>query len=434
MSFPFAPGLQYQNGKLCSDGVPLEEIADRFDTPTYVYSLPTMQSAYDELNTAMSENLGGRRYTICYAVKANSNGTILRALAARGSGADIVSGGELARALRAGFEPERIVFSGVGKTDQELESAIRARVGSIHAESEHEVHRIGEIASALGTRARVSLRVNPDVDPQTHPYIATGIHGTKFGMTVQRAEALLPWFTDHAFVELEGVACHIGSQVRNPTAMRDALAILGEFVVRARDKGHAVATVDAGGGWPVHYGNETAAFPPPSTFVKMIDEGLSSAGIDQQTHIVVEPGRSLVAAAGTIVARVVRTRHQGKKKFVVVDAAMNDLIRPALYDAYHHILPAQTDTSGMTEAADVVGPICESGDFLARGRELPRIEAGELVAICGAGAYGFTMASNYNSRPLPAEVVTYENACKLVTRRQTVEDLWSREIELAETL
>lgn len=429
MTFIYAPALRYVGGELRSDDVSLASVAENFGTPTYVYSEPAIERAFFTLRDALEEHLGGRPYTICYAVKANTSGGVLRTLQATGDcGADIVSGGELERALRAGFEPRKIVFSGVGKSDEELRRAIDVGIGSIHAESEHEVHRIGALAAELGIKARISLRVNPDVDPQTHPYISTGLHGTKFGMTVQRAESLLPWFAENSQVTLEGVACHIGSQVKNPSAMRDALALLGGFVGRARDAGLVIRSIDAGGGWPVHYGNETTPFPPPATFVQMIDEGLSTAGIGTETHVYVEPGRSLVAAAGVLLTRVVRTRHQGKKKFVVVDAAMNDLIRPALYDAYHHILPIRENQEAGLDTADVVGPICESGDFIARDRELPPMEVGELAVICGAGAYGMTMASNYNSRPLPAEVMTRDGEVRLITRRQQIDELWAREL------
>ncbi len=430
MSQSYAPALHYREGELYCDGVSLRAVAAAHGTPTYVYSKSAIETAYGDLRDALREHLNGRPFTICYAVKANTSGGVLRTLQAQGCGADIVSGGELERALRAGFAPQDIVFSGVGKTDAELRRAIDVQIGSIHAESEHEVYRISELARSLDKTAKVSLRVNPDVDPQTHPYISTGLHGTKFGMTVGRANELLPWFQSNPQVVLEGVACHIGSQVRNPAAMRDALALLGAFVRRARESGLPVRSIDAGGGWPVHYGNEPTPYPPPSTFVQMIHEGLGKAGIDEGTHLFIEPGRSLVAAAGVLLARVVRVRSQGAKRFVVLDAAMNDLIRPALYDAYHHILPIKERPQAEPRVTvDVVGPICESGDFIARERQLAELDESELVVICGAGAYGVTMASNYNSRPFAAEIMVEEDEARLITRRQTVEELWAREVD-----
>lgn len=415
---PESASWTYEDGVLTCDGVSLEAIARDAGTPTFVYSASAIDAAYDALDAAVPSP-----HLVAYAIKANSNLTILRRLAARGSGADIVSGGELVRALRAGIDPSKIVFSGVGKTDAELKAALEAGVRAIHVESAPELDAIELVARDLGRAAPITLRVNPDVDPETHPYIATGLHDTKFGLAIDLARSLLPRILKSAHLKLEGVACHIGSQLGSPAPMADAVAILAAFALECVKAGAPLRTIDAGGGWPIAYGDEDRARPAWRVFGDAIAEGLRRGGASELgLTLIVEPGRALVGDAGGLLTRVILVKHQGPKRFVVVDAAMTELIRPALYDAYHAIMPVRA-RDGSHTPADVVGPVCETGDFFALGRPLPELARGELVLLRGAGAYGMSMASNYNSRPFAAEVLVEGGGVRTIRRRQRAEDL-----------
>jgi diaminopimelate decarboxylase len=411
-----------REGELACDGVFLREIAQRHGTPTFVYSAAAINRAYDELDAAVREP-----HLVAYAIKANSNLSILRRLAERGCGADIVSAGELSRAFRAGFPPDKIVFSGVGKSDAELANALAVAVRAIHVESIAEIDALEAIARDANIRAPIALRVNPDVDAATHPYIATGNAGTKFGLSIEAARTLLPRLLASGHLRVEGVAMHIGSQLTTPAPMADAVTILAAFAVDCVRAGARLRSIDVGGGWPIHYGDEDHGRPAWSAFGEAITEGLQRGGAaGLALELIVEPGRALVGDAGGLLSRVLFVKEQDKKRFVIVDAAMTELIRPALYGAYHAIMPV-CERPGVASPADVVGPVCESGDFLAQDRALPPLERGDLVLVRGAGAYGMSMASNYNSRPFAAEVLVENGATHVIRKRQRIDDLWREE-------
>lgn len=413
----------YEHGALTCDGVSLEEIAREASTPTFVYSGAAIDEAYDALVAAVPQQC-----LVAYAVKANGCHAVLRRLAARGSGADIVSGGELARALRAGIDPRKIVFSGVGKTDEELSAAIDAGIRAIHVESAPELDAIEAIARDRGRVAPLALRVNPDVDPDTHPYIATGLHGTKFGLELDAARALLPRILASDHLRLEGVACHIGSQLGSAAPMADAVAILAAFAVECARAGARLRTIDVGGGWPIRYGDEDREPPPWRAFGAAIAEGLARGGASAYgLELIVEPGRALVGDAGGLLTRVVYVKDQAGKRFVIVDAGMTELIRPALYDAYHAVMPVRQPRHPGASPVDLVGPVCETADFFALERALPELARGDLVLVRGAGAYGMSMASNYNSRPFAAEVMVDAGTARIVRRRQRIEELFAYE-------
>lgn len=419
---PESDHWSYEGGELSCDGVPLADVAADVSTPTFVYSAAAIDEAYDTLVRAVR-----RPCLVAYAIKANGSLAILRRLAARGCGADIVSGGELVRAMRAGIDPSKIVFSGVGKTDEEIRAALEAGIRAIHVESVPEVDAIEAVARALGRRASIALRVNPDVDPETHPYIATGIHGTKFGLGLEAARALLPRLVASPHLRLEGVACHIGSQLGSAAPMGDAVAILAAFAVECAKAGAPLRTIDVGGGWPIRYGDEDHAPPPWSAFGDAIEDGLAKGGAGAlDVELIVEPGRALVGDAGGLLTRVIFVKEQDEKRFVIVDAAMTELIRPALYDAYHAVMPVRLSSEAPTPA-DVVGPVCETGDFFALDRPLPTLSRGDLILLRGAGAYGMSMASNYNSRPFAAEVMVEAGRARTIRRRQTIEELFAGE-------
>jgi len=417
---PDSPWWTYRDGVLCCDEAPLPVVAERFGTPTFVYAARAIDAAYDAIEASVPPSL------IAYAIKANSNLSLLRRLAKRGCGADIVSGGELARALRAGIDPTKIVFSGVGKTDAELRAALDAGIRAVHVESVPEIDALEAIAAERGAKAPLTLRVNPDVDPDTHPYIATGLHGTKFGLELDVARGLLPRLVASEHLSLEGVACHVGSQLTSAAPIEDAIAILGGFAVECARAGAELRSLDAGGGFPIRYGDEEARYAPWTAFGEAIERGLSRSGADAlDLELIVEPGRALVGDAGGLLARVVFVKEQGSKRFVIVDAAMTELIRPALYDAYHAVMPVREGAP--VGPGDLVGPVCETGDFFALDRPLPALSRGDLVLLRGAGAYGMSMASHYNSRPGAAEVAVEGADVQSIRRRQTFEDLWRDE-------
>jgi diaminopimelate decarboxylase len=394
------------------------DAAERFGTPLYLYSGAALAAAYDAYDRAFGE----LPHRVCYALKANANAALLRILARRGAGADIVSGGELRAALRAGFPPGRIVFSGVGKTEQEIALGLEAGVGEFNAESEDEILRLSALAATRDRPARVTLRVNPDIDARTHPYISTGLRENKFGVDIAEAAELLARARRLPGIRVVGVQCHIGSQLTDLEPLAEAAAELAALSRRLLAQGFALETIDLGGGLGVDY--EGRGGPDAGALAARVLPALRGLPLT----LLLEPGRSLVAGAGILIARVIRIKRSAGKRFVIVDAGMNDLLRPALYDAFHRIEPV-VETGRARQPVDVVGPVCESGDFLARGRELPDVEAGELLAVRDAGAYGFVMASNYNLRPRPAEAIVEDGRLRLVRRRERFEDLIGCEVE-----
>jgi diaminopimelate decarboxylase len=412
----FAPG---DDGALACDGVALARIAAEHGTPTHVYSAAAIAEAYRFIDAA----LGASPHLICYAMKANGAPAILRLLAGLGAGADVVSGGELHWALRCGIPADRIVFSGVGKTEAEIAAALEAGIRAIHVESAPELDVIEAIARDRGVVARIALRVNPDIDPATHRYIATGLHDTKFGLEVEVARRLLPRLLESAHVELEGLACHVGSQMSSARPLEDAVAIVAELAREFADAGAPIRTIDAGGGWPISYGDEDAPHAPWALFGEAIRAGIRRGGAEGLgLEIVVEPGRALVGDAGALLTRVLYVKEQGGKRFVIVDAAMTELIRPSLYGAYHAIVPVRP-RDGEPTPADVVGPVCETGDFLGIDRLLPPLVRGDLLLVRSTGAYGASMASRYNARPLAAEVLIERGAARVIRPRERYEDL-----------
>ena len=413
------------DGVMTCDGVDLRELAEEVDTPTYVYAARAIDDAFDAVRDAM-KHASDREALVAYAIKANGNLAILSRLAKRGCGADIVSGGELARALEAGIAPHKIVFSGVGKRREEIELALEKDIRAIHVESAPEIRAIAAAAERRGTPARIALRVNPDVDAETHPYIATGLHGTKFGLELDVARELLPEILGSPHLHLEGVACHIGSQLGTTEPLREAVGILARFAGEVRAAGASrLRSLDVGGGWPMEYGCEAAPYPSYDDFGRAIRAGLNDADAED-FDLITEPGRALVGSAGALLTRVVFVKTPADRRFVIVDGAMTELIRPALYEAYHAVVPVVV-REGELRPADVVGPVCESGDFLALDRKLPPIEAGDAILLMGAGAYGREMAMTYNARPPAAEVLVEDGAWKVVRKRASVESLWALE-------
>jgi diaminopimelate decarboxylase len=423
---PESPWFAYREGTLACEGVSLESIAAEVDTPAFVYSGASIDDAYRSIDQA----LDFAPHLIAYAIKANGNLSILSRLASQGCGADIVSGGELQRALKAGFPPEHIVYSGVGKRREEIMAAAEANIRALHVENIQELDVVESVALELGRPLSIGLRVNPNVDAKTHPYIATGLRESKFGLSLPVAESLLPRIAQSSHLRLEAVACHIGSQLSSPGPLREAIEILGGFAARCITQGAELRAIDVGGGWPMHYGQEVDPYPPAEAFGAAIREGLESAGmLRPDLEIVTEPGRALVGDAGVLLTRVLYTKGQADRRFVIVDAAMTELIRPALYGAYHAIMPvAEPASDAELSPVDVVGPVCESGDFVAKDRALPEIKPGDLLAIRGAGAYGREMQSMYNARPLPPEVLVDGARSRVVRQRSGPEALWQGEI------
>jgi diaminopimelate decarboxylase len=400
-----------RDGRLRAEGVPIEDIAEAVGTPVYVYSASKIAETYAAFDVAFA----GVPHTVCYAIKANMNLAVVRLLIARGAGIDVTSGGELFRALRAGGDPGKFVYSGVGKTDEEIDSALEAGIKQFNVESRAELRRIDAVAEARGAIAPVAFRVNPDVDPRTHPYISTGLRTSKFGIPIGEAVEAYAEAKALEHVQVVGVDCHIGSQLTSVQPFADALAKLRSLVRELRDAGHAIEIIDVGGGLGVTYANER-----PPTAEEYAAAVLSAVG-DLGCEIVLEPGRSIVANAGVFVTRVLFEKRNEAKHFVVVDGAMNDLIRPALYEAYQRIEPVGRPRDG-SNVVDVVGGVCESGDFLASGRTLPELERGDLLAVHSAGAYGFAMSSNYNGRRRAAEVLVRGDRFAVVRERETYAD------------
>lgn len=419
-AFPVPPELaghpyfQYRNNVLYAEDVPLDHLAGQLGTPLYVYSRAALRAAWDTYRSAV----GQRPVLVCYGMKANSNLAILKEFARLGAGFDIVSGGELKRALAAGADPAKIVFSGVGKQVWEMRAALAAGVMCFNVESEAELQRLSDVAQEAGQRARVSLRVNPDVDAQTHPYISTGLKENKFGIPIgaaldaYRSARLLPG------LEITGVDCHIGSQLTDISPYFDALEKLLDLVADLEDIGIRLSHLDLGGGLGIRYNDETP--PSPKALLDHVFQRLQARGQDH-LRLVLEPGRSLVGNAGVLLTTVQYLKHGEARNFAVVDAAMNDLLRPALYDAWHGLQPLRP-RAGDTIDYDVVGPVCESADWLARQRALV-LEQGDVLALESAGAYGMTMAGNYNTRPRAAEVMVDGGHYHVVRQRETLDDL-----------
>ncbi|HEY9199920.1 MAG TPA: diaminopimelate decarboxylase [Gammaproteobacteria bacterium] len=408
--------FNYRDGRLCAEDVPLADIAARFGTPTYVYSRATLERHWRAFDSA----LAGRPHLICYAVKANSTLAILNLFARLGSGFDIVSVGELERVLKAGGDPAKIVFSGVGKTAAEMRRALDVGIRCFNVESEPELERLNEVAGGLDKRAPVSLRVNPDVDAGTHPYISTGLKENKFGIDIAVADEVYARAAALPNLEIVGVDCHIGSQLTQVTPFVDALARVLALLDRLAARGIAVRHLDLGGGLGIRYRDEQP--PEPRDYLAPI---LAAIG-DRDVEIMLEPGRAIVGNAGVLLTRVEYLKHTGHKDFAIIDAAMNDLLRPALYDAWQAIIPVQPRSDVPPRRYDLVGPVCETGDFLGKDRELA-LEPGDLLAVRSAGAYGFSMSSNYNSRPRAAEVMVDGDQMQIVRERETLEDLWRGE-------
>lgn len=408
----------YRGGALFAEQVPLEEIARRHGTPCYVYSRAAIEGAY----RAFTDELSGRASLVCYSVKANSNLAVLSVLARLGAGFDIVSGGELARVIAAGGDPRKVVFSGVGKTEAEIRDALQAGILSINLESEPELDRVNAVAGALGKRAPVAFRVNPDVDPKTHPYISTGLKKNKFGVAWQDAERLYRKAAALPHVRVTGVGCHIGSLMLDSGPFVAATARIVELVERLGKSGIELEHIDLGGGMGIQYHDETAA--PVAAFVH---GALDALGRRRET-VLLDPGRAIVGNAGVLLTRVEYVKPGEAKNFVVVDAAMNDLLRPALYDAWHDVKNLREPESGAAAGVyDVVGPVCESADWLARDRRLA-VRQGDVLAILSAGAYAMAMSSNYNTRPRAAEVMVSGADAQLVRRRETVAQLFEGEL------
>ena len=401
----------YRNGALCVEQVPLDDIARRFGTPCYVYSKAAIRAAYGEYARALQ----GRDAMVCYSVKANSNLAVLALLSDLGAGFDIVSGGELARVIAAGGEPRRTLFSGVGKSAAEIESALQQGIGCINVESEGELTRVDGIARRLGRRAPIALRVNPDIDARTHPYIATGLRESKFGVDYAHAERLYARAATLPGIEVVGIGCHIGSQLTRSAPFAEAAARIAALADRLQHKGIALRHIDIGGGIGIRYQDESPE--PIGSFL----EGALGVLAARKEKLIVDPGRSIVGNAGALLTRV----EYVKPGFLVVDAAMNDLIRPALYGAWHEVRPVRESPAG--EAVyDIVGPVCESGDFIAKQRRLDAGE-GDLLAVMSAGAYGMVMSSNYNSRPRAAEVLVDGGEAHLVRSRESLQQLFALE-------
>lgn len=405
--------FEYRNGQLHAENVAVADIARAHGTPCYIYSRATLERHWHAFDNAFGE----QRHLVCYAVKANSNLAILNLFARLGSGFDIVSGGELERVLRAGGDPSKVVFSGLGKKVPEIRRALEVGIRCFNIESESELDRINAVAGEMGKVASISLRVNPDVDAQTHPYISTGLKENKFGIEIGRAEAVYLKAAAMPHLKVVGIDCHIGSQLLTLTPFMDALQRLLALAERLATQGVQIHHLDVGGGLGVRY-QEGQAAPSPADYMAQLftDERL------RQYEIFVEPGRAIAANAGILVTEVEFLKPSEYKNFAIVDAAMNDLIRPALYSAWQEIIPVVPRTTGETVTYDVVGPVCETGDFLGKERDL-NIQPGDFLAVRSSGAYGFTMSSNYNTRPRAVEVMVDGDAVHVVRQRETLDDL-----------
>ncbi len=404
--------FKYKNSELYAEDVPVSKIAGEIGTPLYIYSHNTLLR---HLNAYMN-TFNGHQHTICFALKANSNLAILKLLANHGCGADVVSGGELHLALRAGISPAKIVYAGVGKTEEEIVRALKARILMFNIESSDEMMAINEIAASLNRKAPVALRVNPDIDPETHPYISTGLKESKFGIPIEEALEHYKLARRLPNLKILGIHKHIGSQITTIRPFVDALEKIVVLANTLHSHGIDVQYIDMGGGLGIPYHNEHP--PHPRELSKAITPLLKGHNF----NLILEPGRSIAGNAGIFVTKVLYKKKHPRKEFVIVDGGMNDLLRPSLYNAYHNVLPLRK-SKRKKELSDIVGPICESGDFLAKNRELSRLSQGDLLAVMSSGAYGFTMSSNYNSRPRAAEVLVRGSEFFLIRKRETYTDL-----------
>ena len=408
--------FHYHHQELYCEEVSLTLVAERCGTPLYVYSLSGMVENYRRIDSA----LAGQRHRICYALKANANPELLRRLASLGAGADVVSGGELRQALQAGFPAEKIAFAGVGKTDDEIRLALRHRILALNVESREELQVIASIAEQMQVQAPIAVRINPNIDIDGHPYLTTGKSANKFGISLAEARDAYLWAATHKSLRLVGVHCHIGSMIKKAEPYRKMAETLVAFVADMKDQGIHLEHIDLGGGIGVDYSHVLAEhgspfYIDPADLAQELLPVLKATGCE----LIFEPGRSLVGPNGVLLASVLYTKQTAGKNFIVVDAGMNDLIRPSLYGAHHEILPLQQKTAAM-ETADVVGPICESGDFLAKDRLLPAMKRGERLAVMTAGAYGYVLSSQYNLRPRAAEVMVQGESWQVVRERESL--------------
>jgi diaminopimelate decarboxylase len=421
------PGFVYEGDELYCEGVRLDNLAARYQTPLYVYSATAIRERYRILDYAFSH----ARHTICYSVKANSNLSILRQLGRLGAGFDIVSGGELERVRHAYAKAvKKVVFSGVGKTEDELKRALRAGILLFNVESEGELELLAACATHLRKTANLAFRVNPDVSAETHPYISTGLREHKFGVPISAARELYRRAAAQKYLQVAGVTLHIGSQISDVSPFRLALDRVAELIAQLTSDGHAIRFVDAGGGLGISYDSDT-----PVDFTDLAQryaEAITAplrALKAKKLHLLLEPGRSIIAPAGALLTRVLYQKQNGNKLFTIVDAAMNDLIRPALYGARHEIVPVKLQGNAQYVKSDIVGPVCETGDFLARDAAVPLVPPGEYVCVLDAGAYGMSLASNYNTRPRAAEVLVEGSRSRLIRRRETLKELLGPEVE-----
>ncbi|GAB5381369.1 MAG: diaminopimelate decarboxylase [Aliiglaciecola sp.] len=409
--------FQYKDTTLYAEDVPVADIAAQFETPCYVYSRATIERHWHAFNNAAKDH----QHLICYAVKANSNLGVLSVMAKLGSGFDIVSGGELSRVIEAGGDTKKVVFSGVGKTEKEIELALNHDILCFNVESAPELERINRVAKRLNKKAPISIRVNPDVDAKTHPYISTGLKANKFGIPRENAIEIYQMAAKLSHLDIKGMDCHIGSQLTNIEPFVDALDRLLILIDELAEKGIQISHLDVGGGLGVSYNDESP--PHPDKYVEALMTRMESR---PELMLIFEPGRAIMANAGILLTKVEIIKQGEEKNFAIVDAAMNDLIRPALYSAWQNIIPAEISNTKPTQVYDVVGPICETGDFLGKDRELA-IAPDDLLAVRSAGAYAFVMSSNYNSRCRPAEIIVDKSQCILVREREKLKDLWKGE-------
>lgn len=404
--------FEYRNDQLYAEDVPIADLARRINTPFFVYSARTLRRHF----RVFDEAFAGTDHLICYAMKALSNLSILKLFASMGAGFDIVSAGELMRCLRIGADPRKIVFSGVGKTEEEIAAALKAGILMINVESSPELCRVAAVADRLKQRAPVSLRVNPDLDPGTHPHISTGHRDSKFGVPLSQVDEYYAQASARPELEIVGLSTHIGSQITDTGPFAEAGQKVAEIVTRLRNAGIALRYLDLGGGLGIPYQEQP---PPPAEYARALLKPIAGLGL----KIITEPGRVIVGNAGLLVTRVLYNKQTDVKRFIVVDGAMNDLIRPVLYQAYHAIVPVDRRSLGKTVIADIVGPVCESGDFLARERQIAEPKEGDLLAVMSAGAYGFVMSSNYNSRPRAPEVLVDGADVHVIRERESFDDL-----------
>ena len=409
--------FEYRDGKLFAEEVSVTALAEEYGTPLYIYSAATLKRHFQAFDSAFN----GLDHMTCYSVKANSNLSVLKILAEEGAGMDIVSGGELFRALKAGVPAEKIVYSGVGKRASEIKEALTAGILMFNVESVAELHKINEVAGEMGKIAQVSFRINPDVDPQTHPYISTGMKKNKFGLDIDNSLEAYKTAAEMENIEPVGMDCHIGSQLTKIEPFLESLDKLLNFYEKLKANGLDIKYLDLGGGLGINYDDEEP--PHPTEFGKALADKLKGVPL----KVIFEPGRVIAGNAGVMVTEVVYTKSNPTKNFLIVDGAMNDLIRPSLYGSFHRI--AEVEQNGrQPEEYDVVGPICESGDFLARDRELPAVHQGERLVLYSAGAYGFTMASNYNTRPRACELIVDGDKVTVARKRETYEELIANEL------